>query len=192
MLRRTIGAREVRPWRPEGGFYTFVVELEMSWLTTLQRWASQAHVWMYRKTGGRLVSMGHRLVLVTTTGAKSHEPRTSPLVAFANSEGWVVVAAAGGDHSPGWYHNMVANADVIVERNASKKRMVAYEAVGPEREALWERIIAEEPSFASFQRKTERVIPVMVLEPAVVGISPAAAPVTSGTRARANEEGSKT
>ncbi len=153
----------------------------MSWSKTLQRWASQAHVWLYRKTGGRLVSMGHRLVLVTTTGAKSHEPRTSPLVAFANAEGWVVVAAAGGDHSPGWYHNMVATADVIVERDAGKKRMLAHEAVGPEKEALWRRVIEEEPSYASVQAKTERVIPVMVLEAAPVGASTTPSSVTSDT-----------
>jgi deazaflavin-dependent oxidoreductase (nitroreductase family) len=174
------------------GFDTFDEELEMPWSKTLQRWVSQAHVWLYRRAGGRLASMGHRLLLVTTTGAKSHQSRTVPLVAFPHSEGWVVVAAAGGDHSPGWYHNMVANPEVIVERDASKNRMVARETRGPEREALWRRIIAEEPSYASFQEKTERVIPVMVLEPAPTGTSIAAAAGDVFHSSRRSEEGSKT
>ena len=153
----------------------------MPWSKTLQRWVSQAHVWLYRRAGGRLISMGHRLVIVNTTGARSHEPRTVPLVAFPHDDGWAVVAAAGGDSSPGWYHNMVANPEVFVERDASKNRMVAHEAVGPEREALWRRIIAEEPSYASFQEKTERVIPVMVLEAAPVGASTTPPSVKSDT-----------
>ena len=128
---------------------------------------------------------------MTTTGAKSHELRTVPLVAFPHGEGWIVAAAAGGDYSPGWYHNMVTNPDVIVERDASKDRMVAREAVGPEREALWRRIIEEEPAYSSFQEKTERVIPVMVLEPASVDTSGPSS-VTPSTRARSSEEGSKT
>ena len=108
---------------------------------TLQRLFTQGHVWLYRRTGGRLFTMGHRLVLVNTTGAKSHEPRTSPLYAFPHGQGWVVVAAFGRDHSPAWYHNMVANPEVVVEH---------------------------EPSYEGFQRKTERTIPVMILEPADV------------------------
>jgi deazaflavin-dependent oxidoreductase (nitroreductase family) len=123
---------------------------------------------LYRKTGGRLFSMGHRLVVLTTTGAKSRLKRSTPVVAFPHGEAWVVVAAAGGQHHPGWYYNMVANPDVIVERDAGSRRMIAREAVGLEREAIWRGIAEEEPSFASFQQKTERVIPVMVLEPAAV------------------------
>ena len=76
---------------------------------------------------------------------------------------------------------MIADPDVIVERNAGKDRMVAHEAVGPEREALWRRIVDEEPSYASFQEKTERVIPVMVLEPASVDASTRPPTVTSST-----------
>jgi deazaflavin-dependent oxidoreductase (nitroreductase family) len=174
---------DFRPWLRSGAFDTFGEDLEMSWLMNLQRWVSQGHVWLYRRTRGRLVSMGHRLIVVTTTGAKSHEPRTTPLVAFPHGEGWVVVAAAGGDHSPGWYHNMVASPDVIVERDGNRREVIAHEAIGPEREALWGRIVDEEPSYAGFQAKTERVIPVMVLEPALV---------TSPARAHRSDEGSKT
>lgn len=71
-----------------------------------------------------------------------------------------MVAASGGDHSPSWYHNMIGNPEVEVERNGRRDRMGAREAVGPEREVLWRRIIDEEPSYATFQEKTERVIPV--------------------------------
>jgi deazaflavin-dependent oxidoreductase (nitroreductase family) len=112
--------------------------------------------------------MGHRVVVVTTIGARSHERRTTPLVAFPHGDGWVVVAAAGRDHHPGWYHNMVAYPDVTVERDGRTRSMVAREALGLEREAIWRGIVEEEHSYASFQEKTERVIPVMILEPAAI------------------------
>jgi deazaflavin-dependent oxidoreductase (nitroreductase family) len=132
--------------------------------------------------------MGHRLVIVTTTGAKSHELRTSPLVAFPHGEGWVVVAATGGPRHPGWYHNMVANPDVIVERDARRCRMIAREATGAERNAVWMRVVEEEPSFASFQEKTERIIPVMILEPSEVERSGL---VPTGGAGRAAGDGSQ-
>lgn len=156
----------------------------------LQRWVSQGHVWLYRKMGGRLVPMRHRLVVVTTTGARSHEARTIPMVAFEHGDGWIVAAAYGGDHSPSWYHNMIANPEVVVEREGSTYRMVAREALGPERDSLWQKILEEEPSFASFQQKTERVIPVMVLERRPRSIQ--RAPVPSDISHSRSEEGSKT
>lgn len=140
----------------------------MSLAKTLQKMASRGHVWLYRKTGGRVFTMGHRVVIVTTTGAKTHQPRTSPLVAFPRGEGWVVIAAAGREHSPGWYHNMVANPDVVVERATEVRRMVARQAVGIERDAIWREVVEEEPAYDSFQRKSERTIPVMILESAPI------------------------
>ena len=153
----------------------------MSVSKTLQRWFIQGHVWLYRKTGGRWIWLGDQLVVVTTTGAKTGERRTSPLFGFPHGEGWVVVAAYGGDHSPAWYHNMVANPDVVVERKGRAIEMVAREAIGAEREAIWKSIIEEEPSYASFQERTTRIIPIMVLEPSAADVSTTPASVASST-----------
>jgi deazaflavin-dependent oxidoreductase (nitroreductase family) len=144
----------------------------MSLVKSLRKWAGNGHVWLYRRMGGRLVSMGHRIVIVTTTGAKSGEKRTIPLVAFAQDGGLVLVAAAGGRLNPGWYHNMVANPDVVVERDGRTCTMVARELVGPDRDAMWRKVIEGEPSYASFQRKTDRIIPVMMLEPPAIPTDP--------------------
>ncbi len=167
---------EGRPWRAMGRLDTFVGEVQMSLGKTLRRMISHLHVWLYRRTNGRLFSMGHRLVIVTTTGAKSHQPRTNPLVAFPHAEGWVVVAAAGRHRHPGWYHNMVATPDVTVERDGGSCRMVAREAGGSERETIWSEVVENEPSYADFQKRTDRLIPVMVLEPALVEPSTPATP----------------
>lgn len=131
----------------------------------VRRVAARLHVWLYRTLRGRLVSMGHRLVIVTTKGAKTNRLRTTPLVAFPRSDGWIVVAASSGRRNPGWYHNMLAHPDVVVEKDAHSAGMVAREVVGAEREAMWRSVLEEEPAYASFQEKTERVIPIMLLEP---------------------------
>lgn len=162
----------------------------MSLSKTLQRWFSQAHGWLYRKTGGRLIWLGDQLVLVTTTGARTGETRTRPLFGFRHGEGWVVVAAAPGEHNPGWYHNMVANPDVVVERKGRSCAMVAHEAAGAERGSIWKSVIEEEPAYASLQERTSRVIPVMVLEPVTGETAAQRALVTASAATRQHEEGS--
>lgn len=134
--------------------------------SSLMRQMSKGHVWLYRKTGGRFVSMGGNVLILTTIGAKSGAKRTLPVAGYRHGDGWIVVAAAGKDHHPAWYHNLIVHPDVVVEKNGHARRMVARDTGGDERAALWEKVVEAEPSFASMQDKNERVFPVVVLEPA--------------------------
>jgi deazaflavin-dependent oxidoreductase (nitroreductase family) len=127
---------------------------------------NKGHVWLYRTTKGRLGSMGNSLILLTTTGAKSGKERTHPLMAVAHDDGWLVAASAGGaPRHPGWYHNVVANRNVTVERGAERSEMTARVADAGERPELWEKIVEFDKRFAGYVDKTDREIPVVILEP---------------------------
>ncbi len=109
---------------------------------------------------------GAHLLLLTTTGAKSGQPRTSPMVYFVEPEGTFVVASKGGAPAhPGWFHNLKANPAVSVEM-ATPHGVEIFTATAAEvdssiRDGLFERLAARNPAFASYQTKTERRIPVV-------------------------------
>lgn len=108
---------------------------------------------------------GAPMVLVTTTGAKSGKRRTTPLVYLPDGERVVVFASkAGAPTNPAWYHNLIANPDVTIEVGTEEYRATAVEVEGTEREELYRRQAEKFPSFAEYEKKTERVIPVIALE----------------------------
>ena len=108
---------------------------------------------------------GASMVLLTTTGAKSGQPRTMPLVYFADGDRIIIVASkAGAPTNPDWYYNLVANPDVTVEVGTEKFQARATVVAEPERTQLFERIVASNPGFGEYQKKTTRVIPVIALE----------------------------
>src|SRR5215216_2465730 len=114
-------------------------------------------------TTGRFA--GRRLILLTTTGARSGLPRTTPLAFTRDGEHYVVIASKGGAPThPDWYHNLVRNPIVTVETGAETFQARARIAQGGERERLYAAQAALMPGFAEYQRKTERQIPVVVLE----------------------------
>jgi deazaflavin-dependent oxidoreductase (nitroreductase family) len=108
------------------------------------------------------------LLLLHTTGARSGQPRTSPL-AYLTVDGQIVItaSAAGRDHNPAWFFNLVAHPEVTFERwhdgEFESVDATAVPAEGQERDRLWDRITAAAPGFADYQSKTSRVIPVIVL-----------------------------
>ncbi|WP_410655480.1 nitroreductase family deazaflavin-dependent oxidoreductase [Amycolatopsis sp. lyj-112] len=106
------------------------------------------------------------LLLLTTTGAKSGEPRTSPLV-YAEDDGQYVIAAsyAGSDKNPAWYHNISANSKVTVEVGTEKFEAVATVVLEDraERDRLYAKMVSLMPGFADYEKKTERVIPIVKL-----------------------------
>ena len=126
----------------------------------------------FRAGNARIANMFDRgaLALLHTTGAKSGEPRISPLAYFRDGDHIVLIAsAAGSDRHPAWYHNLVANPKVQVdvwEGNELKTVTGTAQAAGDtERERLWAQITAVAPGFAEYQTKTSRQIPVVVVEP---------------------------
>ncbi len=103
-------------------------------------------------------------LLLTTTGRKSGNPSTLPLIFGRSGDDYVVVASKGGaPNHPAWYLNLAANADVEVQVRADKFRARAHTATGEERKQLWQKMVGIYAPYAQYQQKTEREIPVVVL-----------------------------
>ena len=108
---------------------------------------------------------GASMVLLTTTGAKSGQPRTAPLVYFPDGDRIIIVASkAGAPTNPDWYYNLIANPVVTVEVGTEQFRARASVVGEPERTQLFERIVASNPGFGEYQQKTTRTIPIIALE----------------------------
>ena len=108
---------------------------------------------------------GRRLVLLTTTGARSGQPRTTPLSFTRDGERYVVIASkAGSPTHPDWYHNLVRNPLVTLETGAETFQARARVADGEERERLYAAQAAVMPQFSEYQGRTSRQIPVVVFE----------------------------
>lgn len=127
------------------------------------------HEAVLRTSKGKVLGrgMGMPMLILTTTGAKTGQQRTtvlsSPLV---EGDTVVLVASFGGDdRDPAWYRNLVENPDVEIDLEGEHREMTARVADPDERAHLWTRITDEHKNYASYQRRTDRVIPVVVLEP---------------------------
>jgi deazaflavin-dependent oxidoreductase (nitroreductase family) len=121
----------------------------------------------FRANGGKVGGPfeGASLVLLTTIGAKSGEPRTSPLVHVVDGDRLVIAASyAGADKNPAWYHNILANPKVTIELGEEKFEATASVVEDrAERDALYAKMVALMPGFAEYEAKTERLIPVVTL-----------------------------
>jgi deazaflavin-dependent oxidoreductase (nitroreductase family) len=121
----------------------------------------------YRANGGTVTGpfAGRPLLLLTTTGARSGEQRTTPLVYTTDGERLVIIASKGGAPShPAWYHNLTANPEATVELGTERFQVRAEVAQGEERDRLFEAQAAQMPNFAEYQQKTSRRIPVVTLQ----------------------------
>lgn len=115
------------------------------------------------KVGGQFE--GAPLALVTTTGAKTGKPRTNPLVYLGDGGHTVIFASkAGAPTNPDWYHNIRANPSVTVEQGSEKFEATATIIEGDERDRLFGTQKERFANFADYEAKTDRVIPVIVLE----------------------------
>ena len=121
----------------------------------------------FRVNGGKGIDpfVNRPVLLLTTSGAKSGQPRTTPLVYTTDGDRIVVIASKGGAPShPAWYHNLVAHPEVTVELGREQFQARAVVAEGPERERLYSQQVAQMPRFAEYHKKTTRQIPVVVLK----------------------------
>ena len=110
---------------------------------------------------------GMPVVVLTSVGRKSGKLRKSPLMRVENEGKYAAVASLGGaPKNPVWYHNVVANPHVELRDGPVVKDMIAREVTGDEKADWWERAVAAFPPYADYQKKTDRAIPVFVLEPA--------------------------
>jgi deazaflavin-dependent oxidoreductase (nitroreductase family) len=122
----------------------------------------------FRANGGKVGGMfeGKNVLLLTTIGAKSGEERLSPLVYTRDGDRYVIAASMGGaPKNPAWYHNLVANPKVTVEVGTEKFEATATViADRAERDRLYAGMVAHAEGFAEYEKLTERVIPIVVLE----------------------------
>jgi deazaflavin-dependent oxidoreductase (nitroreductase family) len=115
------------------------------------------------KVGGRFENAD--LLLLTTTGAKSGQPRISPLAYFRIDGKLIVIGSfAGSPVSPAWVHNLRANPQAHVEIGTEQFAVTARELPSDERDALFDKVTAAAPGFAEYQSKTSRVIPLFELQ----------------------------
>lgn len=122
----------------------------------------------YESSGGSegTTMQGKPIVILTTTGAKSGKLRKTPLMRVEHDGQYAVVASLGGaPKHPVWYHNVVADPHVELQDGHNKQDMTAREVTGGEKAIWWDRSVEAWPDYASYQTKTDRQIPVFVLEP---------------------------
>jgi deazaflavin-dependent oxidoreductase (nitroreductase family) len=121
----------------------------------------------FRANGGKVTGQfeNANLLLLTTTGAKSGEPRLSPL-AYFNIDGKLIIIGsfAGSPKHPAWVHNLRANPQAHIEVGADAYDVTAHELPSDERDALFDKVTAAAPGFADYQSKTSRVIPLFELQ----------------------------
>jgi deazaflavin-dependent oxidoreductase (nitroreductase family) len=118
---------------------------------------------LYRMTGGR---SQRSALLITTVGARSGERRTASIRRFDDGPGrWLVVGSAGGSaRNPGWLYNLEAHPEQVwVEIGRDRFKVRPEILADEERDGAWKRVVAEAPTFGSYEHKTDRRIPVIRL-----------------------------
>lgn len=122
----------------------------------------------FRENGGKVGGYfaGRPILLLTTTGARSGQSRTSPLAFITDRDRLVIIASKGGaPTNPDWYYNLLANPVATVEVGHDKFQVRASAVESPERERLYSKMVEVMPGFAEYQAKTDRKIPVLLLAP---------------------------
>lgn len=121
-----------------------------------------------REHGGRPSSgpmAGKPLIVLTSRGAKSGEPRTAIVTYHKDGDRWAIAASKGGDpQHPLWFHNLEVHPDVTIEVDNETVPVHATVTDGAERDRLWNDHVAALPEFGEYPKKTSRVIPMIVLE----------------------------
>ena len=145
-------------------------EAELRRIKPFMRLMSVANTWVFRASGGRIGAKfmgGAPVGLLTTTGRKSGRSRTTPLIYLADGERIVLVASQGGmPRHPLWYDNLAAQPEVAFRTSKEERRYRAHTAAAAEKAALWPRLVAIYRDYDDYQKRTDREIPVVVLEPA--------------------------
>jgi deazaflavin-dependent oxidoreductase (nitroreductase family) len=145
--------------------YLDVVERSWPVLNRLMK----GHTVVYRVTRGLV---GHRvpfappMLLLDHVGAKSGKRRTTPLVYMRDGDNYVLVASKGGNpKNPAWFHNLRANPETTIQVGSQRFNVKAKVASPQKRTALWPKVVDHYAPYDEYQRRTERKIPLVILEP---------------------------
>lgn len=136
-----------------------------SWLLILF-W--RLHRWIFQISDGRIGSslLGHKVLQLTTKGHKTGEPRKIMIYYFLHQGSYVIVGSnVGSDRHPAWYLNLQADPVAEIQIGRERKKVVARTAKGEDRERLWSEIVEKDPNYAEYQSRTDRQIPVVILDP---------------------------
>jgi F420H(2)-dependent quinone reductase len=128
---------------------------------------TKVHVHLYRVTRGRIGGRVRRakVLLLDNVGRKSGKKRTAPLLYVNDGDDLVIVASKGGSHKhPAWFLNLKANPETTVQVGGEKRKVHAREANDAERERIWPKLIEVWSDYDSYQSRTDRQIPLVVLE----------------------------
>ncbi len=127
------------------------------------------HTWVYRASGGRVgrkLPGGPPVLLLDHVGAKSGTRRTSPLVYGEDGGNVILVASKGGfPKNPAWFHNLKANPETTVQIGTETRPVRARVARDDERDRLWKLMVGVYSGYDGYQKRTERQIPLVILEP---------------------------
>ncbi|MFI6858589.1 nitroreductase family deazaflavin-dependent oxidoreductase [Streptomyces sp. NPDC050421] len=126
----------------------------------------------YESSGGTEggTMRGMPVIILTTVGARSGKIRKTPLMRVEHNGSYAVVASLGGaPKHPVWYHNLTADPRAELQDGPVRRDMTAREVTGEEKALWWQRAVAAYPDYADYQEKTDRQIPVLVLEPVDAG-----------------------
>jgi deazaflavin-dependent oxidoreductase (nitroreductase family) len=141
----------------------FMAEVELSPVEWVQNQTKQI---LETGTTEGIKVQGRPIVMLTLRGAKSGKLRYTPVMRVEHDGRYAVVASKGGaPEHPTWYYNIKAHPEFALQDGTVTKDYVAREVAGAERAEWWERAVAAYPSYAEYQQKTDREIPVFVLEP---------------------------
>lgn len=142
--------------------------LDGEYQPSTQQWVRD-QVELYESSGGTegTTLRGLPVIVLTSVGARSGRIRKTPLMRVEHAGTYAAVASQGGAPThPLWYHNLKAHPRVELQDGPHKGDYVAREVSGDERDAWWARAVSAYPDYADYQRKTDRQIPVFVIEPA--------------------------
>jgi deazaflavin-dependent oxidoreductase (nitroreductase family) len=126
-------------------------------------------VWLYQRTNGRFGGkvQGLPVLLLTTVGRRTGKKRIAPLGYFEQDGYYVVTASyAGSDHHPGWFHNLRSNPWVGLQIRDKQLSAIAEPADPKLRQQLWDKLVEIAPGYGAYQKRTTRVIPMVLLQPA--------------------------
>lgn len=147
-------------------FSTLSKILNRDSMRPVTRFLTDAHVFLYRLTGGKAQIAKYPTLLLTTKGRKTGKLRTIPLVYVTDRDRFIIAAAyAGSDRNPTWWLNLQQSREAVIQVMRTEIKVRAEVATPDERGDLWRKLVAMYPYFTDYQTRTTRQIPIVILKP---------------------------